>query len=191
MDCQPLRLTPSGLLRFGGELCRFETHYHRCEVSVYRLTQAEKLKWLARKKLFELCVGYHWSYRRESMEHWFGGRRPEWLHKMLFGCTTHGADDAQRRIDTILVHQLAPTDPRRPERPARNRRSKAACAGRRGPASSPEPAAAPLRDCRHDPPRFRCNLGANWRGWQRGFLDCRLNLFYFINRTRGRVRLLS
>jgi len=74
----------SGLLRFGGELCRFETHYHRCEVSVYRLTQAEKLKWLARKKLFELCVGYHWSYPERKHGARFCGRRPEWLHKMLF-----------------------------------------------------------------------------------------------------------
>ncbi len=52
----------NGICRLNGEICRFDTDYDTMVVSVFNLSLLEKIKWLSRKKLFELCVGKHWTY---------------------------------------------------------------------------------------------------------------------------------
>lgn len=58
-----------GLCRFNNKLCVFEIdNVHDGEggakvlYKIYSLNFVEKLKWLLRKKLFEIFVGYHWTY---------------------------------------------------------------------------------------------------------------------------------
>lgn len=56
----------AGLCRYGGRLCRFETDQDTLDdnlmVDIFSLSPVEKLRWLFRKKLFEWCVGTHWTY---------------------------------------------------------------------------------------------------------------------------------
>ena len=75
----------AGLCRVNGELRRFSAEYDEQGYTTYPLTSFEKVKWIIRKWIFELCVGTHFSYDRKSSEsfHW---RRPKWLHKFLFNC---------------------------------------------------------------------------------------------------------
>ena len=75
-----------GLCRHRGELCRFETlpdydHDGPLVCEVYPLSLPAKAMWLSRKRLFEWCVGYHWTYPRDR---WFRWREPKWLFKALF-----------------------------------------------------------------------------------------------------------
>jgi len=48
------------------------------------LTALQALRWRGRQRLFEMCVGTHWSYRHGKRDSSFYWRRPEWLHKLLF-----------------------------------------------------------------------------------------------------------
>ena len=58
-----------GLCWVNGELCRFTMqpwcypfrHMPKCHV--FRLSAGDRLRWRLRQRLFEWCVGYHWSYR--------------------------------------------------------------------------------------------------------------------------------
>lgn len=73
----------SGLLLYEGELCKFETN-ELTDVIVYRMSMVEKLKAIIDKKMFEWCVGYHWSYpeREQGIEfHW---RKPHWFYRLLY-----------------------------------------------------------------------------------------------------------
>jgi hypothetical protein len=76
-----------GLCRLKGKLCRFATlnAFDDGEpplvCAVYPLTMRERLWWLWRKKRFEVCVGYHWTYPRTKG---FYIRRPRWLFQALF-----------------------------------------------------------------------------------------------------------
>lgn len=73
-----------GLLRYEGRLCRFETNYETAEVSIYSLRPDEKVRWLISKKLFEWCVGYHWTYpERKQGVHCYV-RWPRWFWKLVF-----------------------------------------------------------------------------------------------------------
>ena len=80
----------SGLCRYNGKLCQFETDRDvenwdtRVEVSIYPLSLTEKLSWLKRKKLFEWCVGYHFSYRQREQGANFYFRRPRLLWALIF-----------------------------------------------------------------------------------------------------------
>ena len=75
----------AGLCRVNGELRRFSAEYDEQGYTTYPLTSFEKVKWIIRKWIFELCVGTHFSYDRKSSES-FRWRRPKWLHKFLFNC---------------------------------------------------------------------------------------------------------
>jgi hypothetical protein len=48
---------------------------------IYSMSLFEKINQLWRKKLFEVCVGYHWSYpnRRDTVDN-----KPYWLKKLLW-----------------------------------------------------------------------------------------------------------
>lgn len=94
-----------GLCRYNGELCEFETDYpdtpeewNNPKVFIKNLTWYEKLRWLINKKLFEWCVGYHWSYpqRLDKSKRYFKMRRPKWLFKILFD-TYYGKYNIFRR----------------------------------------------------------------------------------------------
>lgn len=79
-----------GLCRQNGELMRFEIEepdeardddwYYNC----YPLTKYEKVKWVIKQKMFEWCVGYHWTYTNNKRTNFFYYRKPEWLFKLLF-----------------------------------------------------------------------------------------------------------
>ena len=75
----------AGLCRVNGELRRFSAEYDEQGYTTYPLTNFEKVKWIIRKWIFEICVGTHFSYDYKSSGffHW---RRPKWLHKFLFNC---------------------------------------------------------------------------------------------------------
>jgi hypothetical protein len=85
-----------GICRYNGELAQFsctevypegygscgedcegcpQCDYEIC-CWIMPLTWRQKLRWIWMKKLFEICVGYHWAYpqRREGVM--YGARRP-------------------------------------------------------------------------------------------------------------------
>lgn len=78
----------SGLCKYNGQLCKFTcveedddgTRYF----DVYSLTPWEKIKALWNKKKFELCVGYHCSYKNNKKQSYFYYRKPQWFYKWLF-----------------------------------------------------------------------------------------------------------
>jgi hypothetical protein len=79
----------SGTCIYKGELCYFDSDYpdfgkeQMCDI--YELTYFEKLKWRFTQWLFELCIGYHWTYDKDGrVTHEFKLRKPKWLYKFLF-----------------------------------------------------------------------------------------------------------
>lgn len=80
----------TGLCKYRNKICRFETdndpeHWDAgIMVTIYKLTLAEKVKWLLRKKLFEWCIGYHCTYPHRIKGVRFGGRRPGWFWQLIF-----------------------------------------------------------------------------------------------------------
>jgi hypothetical protein len=87
-----------GLCYYRGFVSEFKTHdwYNEDEekpvmVNIYELTMGEKLKALWDKKLFEICVGYHWSYP-ERVVYNYHIRRPRWLYQFLFNWFYYGFD---------------------------------------------------------------------------------------------------
>lgn len=76
----PLR----GLCRYHGRRCRFEVADEDGETyRVISLTRLERCRWMARKWLFELCVGRHWSYPARVQGVRFQWRRPQWLWRYV------------------------------------------------------------------------------------------------------------
>jgi len=74
----------AGICRWEGELCRFEWDYDDEWVRIYLLTRLQKVRWLWRKVKFEICVGYHWTYKDGKRETNFHYRNPQWLYRLLF-----------------------------------------------------------------------------------------------------------
>ena len=87
-----------GLCRFGAanELHEFkttnpDTFDEPLMVSVIKLTTKQKIHWLIRKKLFEICVGYHWTYPHrangvayeQKAPKWFWGPIMKWYYRWL------------------------------------------------------------------------------------------------------------
>lgn len=48
------------------------------------LSWMQQRKWLARKWLFEFCVGHHWTYPQRRNGERFKSRKPRWLGALLF-----------------------------------------------------------------------------------------------------------
>ena len=71
----------SGLCRENKELCRFSTDYDSLICTIYSLTFFEKIKWLIRKFIFEICVGCHWSY---PLGRTFKIKTPQWFWMLVF-----------------------------------------------------------------------------------------------------------
>jgi hypothetical protein len=81
----------SGLCRHNGELCRFEIECDEdgdcpknATYTIYTLSPLEKLRWLWRKKKFEICVGRHWTYPDRKNGVQFRRRKPRWLDALLW-----------------------------------------------------------------------------------------------------------
>ena len=111
MEREPIKILPYGEVNFkwvssyydinlngtciyNGELCEFEAEYPEYNdendeweeifVKIYRLGLLDKLRWYGRQKLFEQCVGYHWSYSQKKRRSGFYYRNPKWLYTWLF-----------------------------------------------------------------------------------------------------------
>lgn len=85
----------SGLCKFNNEFCRFQivefdiNFDENPEYYIYKLTTKEKIKWLYRKTLFELCIGYHWTYpyRKNGLK----PRKPDWFWQIIHNLYFHKA----------------------------------------------------------------------------------------------------
>jgi hypothetical protein len=74
----------NGLCMKDGELMLFRESAEEDQYHVIALSPCRKARWLLRKRLFELCVGEHWSYPQRANGVRFHWRKPVWLHKALF-----------------------------------------------------------------------------------------------------------
>ena len=80
----------AGLCRSNNKLCRFVTDPDNMYgFSIYPLSTLEKVHWLSRKWLFEICVGTQYSYKNNKPIGVFHWRHPIWLHKKLFNLYYH------------------------------------------------------------------------------------------------------
>lgn len=73
-----------GICRPNGELMKFTVDDDDYMYFVEPLTGWQKFKWLFNMKMFELCVGKHWSYKDNKRQTFFYYRKPEWLFRFLF-----------------------------------------------------------------------------------------------------------
>ena len=71
-----------GLCTHNGSLCEFKTDYETNIATIYSLSFIQKTKWLIRKRVFEICVGYFWSYKNDCYEMKF--KKPTWFGKIVF-----------------------------------------------------------------------------------------------------------
>lgn len=75
-----------GLCKYKNKLCFFITDYDTMMVSIYSLSIIEKIKYIKDKKLFELCIGYHWTYPYRKLGLKYNLRKPKWFWKIVFNC---------------------------------------------------------------------------------------------------------
>lgn len=78
----------AGLARLNGQFYRFEADYVGApdwpsRYRLYELEGIEKIRWLLRKWLFEICVGKHMTYRNGRRLCYYQPRRPRILHHSL------------------------------------------------------------------------------------------------------------
>jgi len=73
-----------------GKLCEFETDFpdfftelEHMMVRIYSLSFSDRIHWRIKQKLFEICVGRHWSYSRNGTINRSFGIRSK-LHSRLF-----------------------------------------------------------------------------------------------------------
>lgn len=74
----------SGLCRYNGKIERFETDYDTEESTIHFLTPLQRAKELFNKKMFEICVGTHQTYKEGKRHHYFYWRKPTFLHVALY-----------------------------------------------------------------------------------------------------------
>jgi hypothetical protein len=89
-----------GICRYENQICAFMAagggwndeadDYHPVYYDIYQLSFWEKGKWLLDKKMFELCVGYHWTYPQATQMRAWKLRKPEFLYKMLYRSYSSG-----------------------------------------------------------------------------------------------------
>ncbi len=73
-----------GLCKHNNKLAKFSADHEEEGYTIYPLSSIEKIKCLINKKLFELCVGKHYTYKNNKPIDIFRWRKPIWLHKKLF-----------------------------------------------------------------------------------------------------------
>ena len=75
----------SGLCKYKGKLHFFRTDYDYklspLKSHIYKLKTPEKICWLYKKKLFEVCVSTHWTYPNYNI---VDTKKPRWLREILF-----------------------------------------------------------------------------------------------------------
>lgn len=78
----------SGLCRVDGELMLFKivdvSDNEMPSYVVYPLTRLQKVKWLWKKWLFEVCIGEHWSYPQRKKGIHFYIKSPTWFWSTVF-----------------------------------------------------------------------------------------------------------
>ena len=76
-----------GLCKHDGKLCAFDTinpeDYDNNLVKIIPLSFIEKVKWTIRRKKFEWCVGYHWTYPYRNQDLRYQLRSPKWLWMII------------------------------------------------------------------------------------------------------------
>lgn len=82
----------SGLCRLNNKLCRFKILNWEKETpdyKVYNLSFPEKLYWLWKKKVFEICIGRHCTYPDKEDGIHFYYKKPKWIWKIIFNIYFH------------------------------------------------------------------------------------------------------
>ena len=73
-----------GLCKYEESTCVFQCEYQEDKVKIFKLSEDEERDWLTKKYLFEVFVGYHWSYpERTEGAKYNSGDTPSWLRKRL------------------------------------------------------------------------------------------------------------
>jgi hypothetical protein len=85
----------NGTCMYNGNLCEFENtspdyneeldDWEEMFVKIYKLDFIDKIKWYYKQWLFEMCVGYHWTYPKRK-DAYFYYRKPKWLYMWLSNC---------------------------------------------------------------------------------------------------------
>lgn len=74
-----------GICKYNNKLHEFRTDYNTEICTIYSLTFWEKVKWIKKKKLFEWCIGYHFSYpHRLKKDIHHKTRKPRWFWQFVF-----------------------------------------------------------------------------------------------------------
>ena len=84
-----------GLCRVNNELMHFKTieeniydekkdeySYDQIKVDIFKLGFTEKLRWILKWRLFELCVGTHWTYPQKNSGR-YTLRKPLWFWNII------------------------------------------------------------------------------------------------------------
>jgi hypothetical protein len=84
----------SGICKYQGRIYEFFTEdpgyneetddWEPIYTKLFYLTRYQIIKWLLKKKMFEICVGYHWTYPNRKEGERFYYRNPQWLYTRLF-----------------------------------------------------------------------------------------------------------
>ena len=79
-----------GLCFYLGSLCYFHIKSDSDYMyEIFDLTFWEKLKYKYKKKLFEICIGYHCTYPHRTKGVHFYYKRPKWFWKIVFNVYYH------------------------------------------------------------------------------------------------------
>lgn len=74
-----------GLCMWKGKLERFEIDdYEEATYKVVHVNAFQRIAERIRKKMFEWCVGYHWTYDNGRRTRYYYQWQPVWLHNALF-----------------------------------------------------------------------------------------------------------
>jgi hypothetical protein len=73
-----------------GNLCEFEYEVDDSEEDwrdgryrLFEMSVFAKIRWLVRKKVFEICVGEHWTYPQRANGVMFTRKQPHWFWDRL------------------------------------------------------------------------------------------------------------
>ena len=73
-----------GLCLHQGKIEKFIVDYDTLQATIIHLSTLQRFHYLLKKKLFELCVGNHWTYKDGQRNSIYYERQPTCLHKALF-----------------------------------------------------------------------------------------------------------
>ena len=88
-----LEIPAEGTCMYENKFCEFlqkttqrknNKKFETLKVEIYPVSFFRKLKLKFNQRLFEICVGYHFSYGHEDFVKSFYFRKPKWLYRILF-----------------------------------------------------------------------------------------------------------